>query len=62
MKKEEKTIKIGPTIKESVKDALVSASEQENRSHANMLEVMILEYCKNHNISYDNQKNRKEEK
>lgn len=57
MKKEEKTIKIGPTIKKSVKNSLICAAEHENRSHANMLEIMILDYCKRHNIKTEESKN-----
>lgn len=45
-----KTEVISHTVKPIVKQSLAVAAEQENRSKANMLEVMILEYCNTHNI------------
>lgn len=50
MKKEIKTITISPKIKKSSKDLLVFASQKEMRSQANMLEIMILEYCNKHDL------------
>lgn len=47
-----KTAVISHTVKPIVKNALAFAAEHENRSQANMLEVIILDYCKKHNINY----------
>ena len=49
-----KTEVISHTVKPIVKQYFAIAAEQENRSKANMLEVMILDYCKTHNIKIDN--------
>ena len=38
------TLRLDPTLK----DALRNAAEQEHRSLANMVEVMILDYCGRH--------------
>ena len=38
------TLRLDPTLK----DALRNAAEQEHRSLANMIEVMILDYCGRH--------------
>ena len=40
------TFRIDPAIKE----ALRTAAAREHRSIANMVEVLILDYCKNHDI------------
>lgn len=45
-----KTEVISHTVTPIVKQLLDSAALIENRSKANMLEVMILEYCKKHNV------------
>lgn len=50
-----KTATISHTVKPEVKKALIISSQTENRSQANMLEVMILDYCKNHNININKQ-------
>lgn len=57
-----KTAVISHKVKPTIKRALVISSEAENRSQANMLEIMILEYCKNHNINYPKELNKKEDK
>ena len=38
------TLRIEPTLKEALRNAAL----QEHRSIANMIEVMILDYCENH--------------
>lgn len=48
-----KTEVISHTVKPFVKKALAHAAEKENRSKANMLEVIILEYCKKNNIKIE---------
>ena len=40
------TLRIDPDVKE----ALRTAAEQEHRSITNMVEVLIREYCQQHNI------------
>ncbi len=40
------TVRIKPAIKESLK----AMAEQERRSQANMIEIMILDYCKKNDI------------
>ena len=41
------TLRIDPDVKE----ALRTAAEQEHRSITNMVEVLIREYCQQHNIA-----------
>ena len=48
-----KTEVISHTVKPIVKQSLAAAAEQENRSKANMLKVMILEYCNTHKVKKD---------
>lgn len=40
------TLRIDPTVKEGLK----RAAEKEHRSLANMIEVMIRDYCQRHDI------------
>lgn len=44
------TLRLDPTLK----DALRNAAEQEHRSLANMIEVMILDYCGRHGHAVPN--------
>jgi hypothetical protein len=44
------TLRLDPTLK----DALRNAAEQEHRSLANMVEVMILDYCGRHGHAVPN--------
>jgi hypothetical protein len=44
------TLRLDPTLKE----ALRNAAEQEHRSLANMVEVMILDYCSRHGHAVPN--------
>ncbi len=45
-----KTETISHTVKPIIKNLLGIAAELENRSKANMLEIIILDYCKKHKI------------
>jgi hypothetical protein len=38
-------------VEPRIKDALGAAAEQEHRSKANMIEVMVLDYCERHSIT-----------
>lgn len=46
------TLRIDPDVKE----ALRTAAEQEHRSITNMVEVLIRDYCQQHNIVLDQEK------
>ena len=48
-----KTETISHTVKPIIKNLLSLAAETENRSKANMLEVIILDYCKKNNIKIE---------
>lgn len=45
-----KTTTLTFRIDPEVKDALRTAAQQERRSLANMIDVMVLEYCRQHDI------------
>ena len=45
-----KTEVVSIRVPPDVKAALVAAAEQERRSLATMVEVMVLEYCKAHGV------------
>lgn len=45
-----KTEVVSIRVPPDVKAALVAAAEQERRSLATMVEVMVLEYCKAHSV------------
>lgn len=47
------TLRIDPVIKEGLR----LVAEQEHRSLTNMIEVMIREYCQQHNITVPEQQN-----
>jgi hypothetical protein len=47
------TLRINPGIKEGLR----IMAEQEHRSLANMIEVMIRDYCKLHNVAIPEQQN-----
>lgn len=47
------TLRIDPVIKEGLR----VVAEQEHRSLTNMIEVMIREYCQQHNVSVPEQQN-----
>ena len=49
------TIRIAPTVK----DALREASEHDNRSVANLIEVLVLTHCKKIGIKVKEDKSRK---
>ena len=51
-----KNVTISPKIEKYTKDALIAAAKHESRSQANMLSVMILDYCKAHNIKINNER------
>jgi len=40
------TVRIEPSVKENLK----AMAEQERRSQANMIEIMILDYCKKNGV------------
>lgn len=46
-----KTEVVSVRVEPRIKAALQSAADKELRSLANMIEVMVLNYCKNNNIS-----------
>ena len=46
------TLRINPGIKEGLR----IMAEQEHRSLANMIEVMIRDYCQRHNVSIPEQR------
>ena len=46
-----KTDAISVRVPPDVKAALVAAADQERRSLATMVEVMVLEYCKAHGVA-----------
>jgi hypothetical protein len=48
-----KTEVVSVRVPPDVKAALVAAAEQERRSLATMVEVMVLEYCKAHRIAQE---------
>ena len=45
-----KTEVVSVRVPPDVKNALVAAAEQERRSLASMVEFMVLDYCKTHDI------------
>lgn len=45
-----KTEVVSVRVEPSIKAALKAAADQERRSMASMLEVMVLAYCKSHEI------------
>jgi hypothetical protein len=47
------TLRIDPVIKEGLR----LVAEQEHRSLTNMIEVMIREYCQQHNVTVPEQQN-----
>ena len=48
-----KTEVVSVRVEPRIKAALQSAAEREMRSVANMLEVMVVAYCRDRNISVD---------
>lgn len=47
------TLRVDPAIKEGLR----LLAEREHRSLTNMVEVMILDYCKQHNVTIPEQQN-----
>jgi hypothetical protein len=52
-----KTATLSLRIDPGVKEGLRMMAEQEHRSLANMVEVMIRDYCRQHNINVPEQQN-----
>ena len=48
-----KTQAVSVRVEPHIKAALQSAAEREMRSLANMLEVMVVEYCRTHDFPLD---------
>lgn len=46
-----KTETLNLRVEPRIKDALRAAAEQEHRSLANMVEVMVMDFCTRHRIS-----------
>lgn len=48
-----KTEVVSVRVKPNIKAALVLAAEKEMRSHANMIEVMVVRYCRSVGLDVD---------
>lgn len=46
-----KSLPMSFRVSDAFREALKAAAEAENRSQANMLEVMVLDYCERHGVS-----------
>nr|WP_306303899.1 DUF1778 domain-containing protein [Herbaspirillum sp. B39] len=50
----EKTIAVNFRVRPEVRELLQAAAKLEHRSMTNMVEVLVLEYCRNHGIEIAN--------